>query len=81
MLDLFQESLTIQINFKSVYKAKTIDQISRKFAEEMQEFNVNGALKLLTNNMQHRILPLNEETILKPKMKHPQVLHPEPEVL
>ena len=65
LLDLLQESLTHQRNLKSVCKAKTIDQISRTFAEEMQKDNVNGALKLLTNNMQHGILPLNEEIILK----------------
>ena len=66
-LDLLQGSLTIQKNLKYVYKANAIDQISRKFAEKMQRGNVNEALKLLMNNMQHGILPLNEETILKTK--------------
>lgn len=47
LLHLFWESLTIQGNLESVYKAKTIDQISTKFAEEMQKSNINGALKLL----------------------------------
>lgn len=64
-LDLLQGSLTIQKNLKYVYKANPIDQISKKFAEKMQRGNVNEALKLLMNNMQHGILPLNEETILK----------------
>ena len=31
--------------------------------------------------MQHGILPLSEETILKLKMKHLQDVNPEPEVL
>lgn len=66
-LDLLQGSLTIQKNLKYVYKANAIDQISRKFAEKMQRGNVNEALKLLMHNMQHGILPLNEETILKTK--------------
>ena len=66
-LDLLQGSLTIQKNLKYVYKANPIDQISKKFVEKMQRGNVNEALKLLMNNMQHGILPLNEETILKTK--------------
>ena len=81
LLDLLQEALTIQRNSKSLYKVKTTDQISIKFAEEMQKCNVNGVLKLLANNMQYRSLPLNEETFLKLKMKHPQAVNPEPEVL
>lgn len=67
LLDLLQGSLTIQRNLKYVYKANPIDQISRKFAEKMQRDNVNEGLKLLMNNMQHGILPLNEETTLKTK--------------
>ena len=62
-------------------KAKTTDQIFRKFAEGMQKGNVNRILKLLTNNMQHGILPLIEETILTLKMKHPQAVDLELEVL
>ena len=49
--------------------------------EEMQKGNVNGALKLLTDNMDHRILPLNDDTISKPKMKHPQASAPDPIIL
>ena len=49
--------------------------------ERWENGNANGALKLLTTNVQHRILSLNEETILKLKMKHPQTVDPEPEVL
>ena len=80
-LGLFQDILTIQRNLKSVYKAKKIDQISGKFAEETQNDNVNGTLKLLTNNIQHGFPPLNEEKILKLKMKHPKTVNPKPEVL
>ena len=49
--------------------------------ERWENGNANGALKLLTTNVQHRVLSLNEETILKLKMKHPQAVDPEPEVL
>ena len=38
----------------------------------MQKFDVNGALKLLTNNMANGILPLNEETLKLIKQKHPE---------
>ena len=29
----------------------------------MQQVNINGAIKLLTNNMQNGVLPLNEKNI------------------
>ena len=56
-------------------------QISKKVEEEMQKENVNGALKLLTDNMDHGILPLNDDTISKLKMKHPQASAPDPTIL
>ena len=71
LLELLQESLTIQRNLKSVKGSKAVAQISKKFVEEMQKGNVNGALKLLTDNMDHGILPLNDDTISKLKMEHP----------
>ena len=37
----------------------------------MQKGNVNGALKLLTENMQNGVLPLNEETLQTLVQKHP----------
>ena len=49
--------------------------------EEMQKGNVNGALKLLTNNIQDGIVPLNEGTILKLQVKHAQTVNPELEIL
>ena len=81
LLYLFEDSLTIQRILKSVYKAKYLDQIFRKYIEDMQKGNLNGTLKLLTDNMQHEIRPLNEETILKLKIKLPQSMNPGPEVL
>ena len=79
LLELLQESLTIQRNLKSVKGSKTVAQISKKFVEEkMQKGNVNGALKLLTDNMDHGILPLNDGSISKLKMKHPQASAPDP---
>ena len=37
----------------------------------MQKSNVNGALRLLTNNMSNGILPLSTETLQIPSLKHP----------
>ena len=42
---------------------------------------MNGALKLLTNNMNHRVFPLNDDTIPKLKMKHPQASASDPIIL
>ena len=47
----------------------------------MQKGNVNGALKLLTNNMQYGILPLNDDTISKLRMKYPKAVNSDPVVL
>ena len=78
LLELLQESLTIQRNLKSVKGSKTVAQISKKLVEELQKVNMNGALKLLTDNIDHGILPLNDDTISKLKMKHPQASAPVP---
>ena len=80
-MERWQESLTIQKNLKSVKGSKTVVQISKSFVEEMQKGNVNGSLKLLTDNMDHGILPLNDDTISKLKMKHPQASAPDPIIL
>ena len=42
---------------------------------------MNGALKLLTDNMNHGIFPLNDDTIPKLKMKHPQASASDPIIL
>ena len=76
-MELLQESLTIQRNLKSVKGLKAVVQISKKFVEEIQKENVNGASKLLTDNMDHEILPLNDDTISKLKMKHPKASVPD----
>ena len=83
LLELLQESLTIQKNLKSVKGSKTMAQISKTFVEKgnLQKGNLNGALKLLTDNMDHGILPSNDESISKIKMKHPQALAPDPIIL
>ena len=71
VLDLLKEAQTIQDGLSSITKPKTIGEISKRFAELMQKGNVNGAIKILTNNMESGILPLNEKTLKLLKQKHP----------
>ena len=47
----------------------------------MQKGNVNGALKLLTNNMSNGILPLTDETLHLLRTKHPEMQNAHEEVL
>jgi hypothetical protein len=81
LMELFNESLVIQNKLKSLEKPKTIAEISKKFATEMQKGNVNGAMKILTNNMQNGILPLNEKTISCLRQKHPEPKIADPEII
>ena len=47
----------------------------------MSKGNVNGALKLLTNNMSNGILPLTDAKLQPLKQKHPESRESPPEVL
>ena len=62
LLELLNEGETIQKNFKTGYSKKSITDISKQFIEKMSKGNINGAIKLLSDNMQNGILPLNDET-------------------
>ena len=44
--------------------------VSRKFCEYMSKGNVNSVIKLLSNNMEGGVLPLNNKTIDLLKAKH-----------
>ena len=59
----------------------TISKISIKFRLLMSKCNVNGALKLLTNNMSNGILPLTDATFQLLKQKHPESREPPPGLL
>ena len=61
VLELLKEGATIQGTLKSVNTRNTIGEISKKFVIKMQQGNINGAIKLLTNNMQNGVLPINEK--------------------
>ena len=58
-----------------------IVKISSKFKDLMQKGNVNGALKLLTNNMSNGILTLTDETLQLLHAKHPESKEATPDVL
>ena len=72
LLELFNESLAIQERLKPPAVKADISSISKKFRLLMQKGDVNGALRLLTNNMSNGILPLNDDTLLLLEQKHPK---------
>ena len=59
-IELLSEGESIQEMLLTGERPKNIAKISVKFKELMQKCNVNGALKLLTNQMSNGILPLTE---------------------
>ena len=72
IMDLLNESTTIQQRlFKSLPKNST-QAISKKFSSLMKQGKVNAAVKLLTSNMQSGILPLTDETMVLLHSKHPE---------
>ena len=70
--ELFKEAKAIQKQLTSGNKKADILSISKRFANLMKSGNVNGALKLLTDNMSGGILPLNDETLNLLIQKHPE---------
>ena len=77
---LLYEGVTILQRLRSD-KGLTITKISLKFKNYMSKRNVNGALKLLTENMHSGILPLNKEMLELLVQKHPEPREPSPDIL
>ena len=69
--ELLHEGVTIQTLLNSSKKIMSTNEISKRFIEKMSNGNINGAIKLLSDNMQNGILPLNDETLKLLKQKHP----------
>ena len=69
---LLYEGMAIQQRLRSDEEGMTIAKISLKFKNLMNKGNVNGALKLLTDNMHSGILPVNKERLELLVQKHPQ---------
>ena len=72
---------TIQKRMKISEKGMNNEKISLKFKNMMSKGNVNGALKILTENMSNEILPLNDKTLKMLKQKQPEANEPPQEVL
>ena len=70
--NLVHEGETIQERMKINVKGMTIEKISLKFKNMMSKGNVKRVLKLLTENMSNRILPLNDEILEMLKQKYPE---------
>ncbi|XP_057308911.1 uncharacterized protein LOC130647166 [Hydractinia symbiolongicarpus] len=68
---LCDECEMLQSRLPKPTERRNIEVVSRKFKDLMQIENVNGAIKLLTNNMAGGILPLNDETFNLLRVKHP----------
>ena len=49
-----------------------VEKLSSKFKQLMRKSNVNGGLRLLTNNLSNGILPLSDETLQILSRKHPE---------
>ena len=58
--ELLYESTTIQERLSNGKDEMNIVKMSSKFKDLVQKGNVNGALKLLTKNMNNGILPLSD---------------------
>ena len=73
---LLYEGMSIQQRLRSDKEGMTIAKISLKLKNLMSKGNVNGALKLLTDNMYSGILPLNKDTLELLIQKHPEPREP-----
>ena len=82
LMELLHEGETIQNHFQRLaIKRNSTKEISKKFVQKMVKGNVNGAIKLLSKNMQNGILPLDEETLKALRQKHPEAEPTNPDIL
>ena len=78
---LLYEGMTIQQRLRSDEEGVTVAKISLKFKNLMIKGNVNGALKLLTDNMHSGTLPLNKKTLELLIQKHLEPRTPSQDIL
>ena len=79
--ELFFEATSIQKRLKPNVGSNSVNNISKKFAGLMKNGKVSAAVKLLTENAQGGILPLNDETINLLQEKHPEGKDTDPNCL
>lgn len=58
-----------------------MSEISKKFTKQTQKRNATLVIKILTNNIENAILPLNKEALNHLKLKHPEAKEASAEVL
>ena len=80
-MELLYEGLAIQERLRTLNTSMNIGKISSKFKQLMQKGNVNGALKLLTNNISNGIFSLTEATLQLLELKHPDAREASPDVM
>ena len=71
-MDLLNEGEKTQKDLRPSNTPSTVAEISKKFTREINKRNVTNAMRLLTDNMQNGIVPLNQKTVNQLKQKHPQ---------
>ena len=69
--ELLFEGETTQSRLHHIITPKSIGELSKKFALLMEKGRVNSALKLLASNISKGILPLDDNTLILLKQKHP----------
>ena len=69
---LMNEAETLQSCLPKIEGKRDIASISKRFQAQMEKGNVNGAIRIVTNNMGGGILPLNDETLSLLEQKHPE---------
>ena len=80
-LQLMREAEALQRRLPKVIAKRDITTTSKKFQDRIQKGNVNGKIKLLKNNMQGGVFPLNKETINLLRQKHPKSQNPNEDFL
>ena len=63
--ELYFEGEPIQASLKIIKKPSSTAEILKKFKQYMAKGNINSALKLLANNIENEVLPLNKDTLSK----------------
>ena len=81
IMELSKEAETIQKDLRASNSLSIIAEIFKKITREMRKGNIKSAMKLLVDNIQNGVLPLNDHTLYQMKQKHPHGKVADPEVL
>ena len=81
IMESLKETETIQKDLRVSNTPSSIAEMSKNFPRGMKKCNINSAMKLLADNMQNCILPLNDQTLHEVKQKHPHGKDAQPKVV